>query len=329
MAPAVLEFRVLGPVEVLRNGEPLPLGARRQRAVLARLLLGRREPVAAERIIDDLWAGEPPPAAVGVLQAHVSTLRRALEPDRPARAPASVLISRSPGYALLAETDAEVFTRLVGQAVAAFSAGAAAEAESLLARALGLWRGDPYADLADEPWLDAEISRLQEIRLVALEHRYRLMVADQRAAAAVPELEALVVQYPLREGLWHSLALALYRTRRQADSLFALRRARDTLAEELGIDPGPALRDLEAAVLSQDRRLLEGMTQTRRDGDVDVLPQTPTGRRPRSQPCARRPQRRDGGDRGDGGRSGGRSPAGGGGHRRAGDRKDLGGRRVG
>jgi DNA-binding SARP family transcriptional activator len=254
---AGLEFRVLGPVRVLKDGVTLPLGGRMQRAVLARLLMARREPVSAERIIDDLWSGAPPPSAVGVLQAHVSTLRRALEPDRPARAAASVLVRQAPGYALLAETDAEVFGRLVERGMA----GAGPEAESALESGMALWRGDPYADLADEPWLAAEISRLQELRVVALEHRFELVVADSRAAAsAVPELQSLVARYPLREGLWRSLALALYRTGRQAEALFALRRARDTLVEELGIDPSSALRDLEVAVLAQDQRLLTPST---------------------------------------------------------------------
>ena len=251
-----VEFRVLGPVEVVRQDKPVALAGRRQRAVLARLLMARRSVVAAEQIIEDLWAGRPPPRALGVVQAHVSTLRRLLEPERPPRAPASLLVSRPPGYALLADTDADVFAELVHRGIDCSRSADAVVAERLLGEALARWRGEPYADLSDELWLGPEIARLRELRLVAVEHRLGLAVADHRVHEAVAELEVLVAQTPLREGLWRLLAVGLYRTGRQAEALAALRRARDMLAEELGLDPTLTLRELEAAILAQSPDLM-------------------------------------------------------------------------
>ncbi|MBV9922139.1 MAG: winged helix-turn-helix domain-containing protein, partial [Pseudonocardia sp.] len=153
MAAAVVQFRVLGPVEVWRGGELLPLAGSRQRAVLARLILARRSVVPADRIVDDVWAGNPPPRALGVVHAHISTLRRLLEPDRPPRGPATLLVSRAAGYALLSDSDAEEFTELVTRGVDLATGGDPSAAERVLDKALNLWQGPPYADLADESWL--------------------------------------------------------------------------------------------------------------------------------------------------------------------------------
>jgi DNA-binding SARP family transcriptional activator len=246
----VVDVRVLGALSAEVGGRQVDLGGPRQRGVLELLLVARGDVVSVDRLIDDLWRGEPPPRATGALQAYVSNLRRALEPDRPPRAPAQLLVSEAPGYAVRLPDDAvdawrfEVLLRSAGgdDPVAARTA---------LERALGLWRGAAYAEVAAEPWAAAEAARLEELRLVARERLVAAMLAGGAAAEAVPEAERLAGEHPLREEAWRLLALALYATGRQADALAALRRARETLADELGIDPGPVLVELEADVLAQ------------------------------------------------------------------------------
>jgi DNA-binding SARP family transcriptional activator len=210
------------------------------------------EAVAADSLIEDLWAGDPISSALGVLQSYVSHLRRALEPERRPRAPATVLLRQPPGYAVKARTDADQFAELVREGIALVDRGDGAKAGEVLEEALALWRGPAYADFADEAWAAVEVARLTELRLVAREHRLAAAMSTGRAHAAVADLEAFVSQHPLREGVWRLLALALYRTGRQADALDALRRAREILANELGLDPSPDLRQLEAAILAQD-----------------------------------------------------------------------------
>lgn len=247
-----MEFLVLGPVEIRRDGAPLDLGGNRQRAVLARLLTAHGEAVAADTLIEDLWAGDPVSSALGVLQSYVSHLRRALEPQRLPRAPATVLLRQPPGYAVHVRTDADQFTALVRDGIALVERGDGAKAGAVLEQALGFWRGPAYADFADEAWARVEVARLTELRLVAREYRLAAAMSAGQAHAAVADLEAFVSQHPLREGVWRLLALALYRTGRQSDALEALRRARENLADELGLDPSPDLRQLEAAILAQD-----------------------------------------------------------------------------
>lgn len=251
-----MEFSVLGPLEVRDvQGRVVDLGGPRQRSVLARLLVASGTVVPAERIVDDLWRGEPPPRALGALQAYVSHLRRVVEPDRAPRTPARLLVSVAPGYALRpapGAVDAEVF-------VAELEAASAAEpaaALDLLDTALGRWRGPAYTEVADEPWARPEAVRLDELRVHARERRVATLLEMGRSAAAVADLEALLLEHRLREESWRLLALALYRAGRQGDALAALQRARAVLAEELGLDPGPGLRDLEAAVLAHDPALL-------------------------------------------------------------------------
>ncbi|MEU9408854.1 BTAD domain-containing putative transcriptional regulator [Streptomyces sp. NPDC048281] len=241
-------FGVLGPVTAGRAGLPLALKGPRHRAVLARLLVARRRVVPVARLVADLWE-EPPPAAVGAIRTFVGDLRRVLEPDRPPRAPARLLVTDGPGYALRAETvDAWRFE----QAVQAAAQEEPARAAHLLREALELWRGPAYAEFADEPWCGGERARLAELRLRAVEQRAEALLAADRAAEAVPDLDAHLAGHPWREEAWRLLALALYRTGRQGDALAVLRRARATLAGRLGVDPGRALRRLEADVLAQD-----------------------------------------------------------------------------
>jgi DNA-binding SARP family transcriptional activator len=254
----MVHLRVLGPIEAEVDGRGVNLGGPRQRAVLAMLLSARRGVVSVDRLIDDLWHGEPPPSATASLQAYVSNLRRLLEPDRPPRAPARLLVSAPPGYAVRLgddAVDAWRFERLVGQARRLGRSDPAA-ARALLEEAVGLWHGPAYAEVADEQWAATEAARLEQLRLAAHEALVEMTLRSGAAAEAVPAAEVLTRQQPLREESWRLLALALWGSGRQADALAALRRCRRTLAEELGLDPGPALVELEAAILAQRGELL-------------------------------------------------------------------------
>ncbi|MFV2212525.1 BTAD domain-containing putative transcriptional regulator [Actinomadura sp. LOL_016] len=247
-----VRFGVLGPVAAWDDaGNAVGLRGPRHRAVLARLIVARRRVVPVGALVDDLW-DDPPPDAVGAVRTFVAALRRALEPERPPRAPARLLVTEGPGYALRAgEVDAWRLERVVGAAAALPYEGRLAP----LDEALGLWRGPAYADFADEDWARGERSRLTELRLHAVELRAEALLELGRAAEAVPDLDAHAAAHPWREDAWRLLALALYRTGRQGDALAVLRRAKGLLVEQLGIDPGPGLRNLEEDVLRQADRL--------------------------------------------------------------------------
>lgn len=251
-----VRLSVLGPVRAERDGHRIGLGGARQRAVLAVLLVARGRMVPAERIMSEVWQGSPPSATT--LHAYVSGLRRALEPGREARAPSRLLVREGPGYALRpgpGAVDADRFTSLAVRGRRALDDGAPEAAYELLGHALDLWHGPAYADLTGLPCTAAEAARLEDLRATAHEDRLAAAVMTGRHAAAVGELRAQVEQHPLRERCWELLTLALYRSGRRTDALNALRTVRLRLADELGIDPGPALRDLESAVLTRDPRL--------------------------------------------------------------------------
>ncbi|MFJ9417234.1 BTAD domain-containing putative transcriptional regulator [Streptomyces sp. NPDC101227] len=244
-------IRVLGSFAAEAGGEPVPLGGPRQRGVLALLVAARGQVVPVDRMVEDLWRGEPPSRALASLQAYVSNLRRLLEPGRPPRTPARLLVSAPPGYALRlppGAVDAWRFEELLDEARTPADPRAA---RARLEEALALWRGPAFAEVADEPWAAAETARLNELRLVARELHIaaRLRLGDP--AAVVPEAEGLTRDNPLREEGWRMHALALWSSGRQADALAALRRARATFADELGLDPGPDLVALEEAILTQ------------------------------------------------------------------------------
>ncbi|WP_405946574.1 winged helix-turn-helix domain-containing protein [Streptomyces prunicolor] len=253
-------FGVLGPVAAWDGaGNAIALKGPRHRAVLARLLVARRRVVPVGRLVEDLWADrtEPPADAVGAVRTFVAALRRALEPERPPRTPARLLVTEGPGYALRAgpgAVDAWRFERAVTDAATL----PALDALNRLEEALSWWRGPAYADFGDAAWARAERSRLAELRLHAVERRAEAQLALGRAAVAVPDLDAHVAEHPWREDAWRLLALALYRTGRQGDALAVLRRARTLLVEQLGTDPGPALRRLEADVLDHAPHLDPG-----------------------------------------------------------------------
>jgi DNA-binding SARP family transcriptional activator len=242
-----IEFRVLGQFEVLVEGRPLELKRRKQRALLALLLLHACEVVSTDRLIDELWAGKPPKTAVGSLQNLISDVRKALGRE--------VVQTRQPGYVLDVapeQIDLRRFERLVAQA----SQGGDAERRAeLLRQALGLWRGPPLADLAFEAFASVEIARLEELRTAAHEELIEAELELGRHSQVVPQLEALVAAHPLRERLRGQLMLALYRAGRQAEALEAYRHARETLVDELGIEPSTDLQRLEQSILRHDSDL--------------------------------------------------------------------------
>lgn len=252
----MLEFRVLGPLQVARDGRLLPLGGIKQRGLLALLLLDRNRVVSRDRLVDALWNDEPPPSAANSIQVYVSKLRRLLEED--GSVVDGSLVTEPPGYRLRVppgEVDADEFEHLLAAGRSAFGSGSFDEAESTLARALALWRGPALADLAREPFAQAEIARLEGLRLQGLEARFDAMMAVGRQAEAVGELRALVGLHPLDERLRAQLMVALYRSGRQAEALDTYRVARRLLSEELGLEPGPELRSLEQSILRQEESL--------------------------------------------------------------------------
>ncbi len=279
-----LRLGVLGEIAATRDGVVLQLGGRRQRAVLAALVMARGEAVPADRLVDHVWGEAPPVNPTGTLQSYVSHLRRRLEPDAGARTRSGVIASSGNGYALRLATDAVDAWRFE-QAVTASPGSPPDQAAAALDDALRLWRGPAYTEYADEPWAQAEVARLTELRQVARERLLgaRLDVVD--AALLIGELEALVADNPLREERWRLLVLALYRAQRQADALAALRRARTTLRDTLGVDPGPALRSLEREVLTQASSLDGSGTPAdrpaRRASDAPPLGRAPARPGPR------------------------------------------------
>ncbi|KZM71176.1 BTAD domain-containing putative transcriptional regulator [Nocardia terpenica] len=241
-------FGVLGPVVAWdAAGGVLGLKGPRHRAVLARLLVARRRVVPVSRLVADLWE-EPPAGAVGAVRTFVADLRRVLEPDRPKRAPARLLVTEGPGYALRPEPDAVDAWRFEAAVAATLPPE---QALTRLEDALHLWRGPSYADVAQEDWVRGERSRLAELRLHAVERLATVRLDLGLPTEAIPDLDAHLTDHPWREEAWRLLALALYRTGRQADSLAVLRRARTTLADQLGLDPSRKLRQLESDILTQ------------------------------------------------------------------------------
>ena len=234
-----MEFRILGPLEAVDGDRALPLGGGRPRALLALLLTRANQVVSTDLLIDELWGARPPKQALNTIQYYVSQLRRTLGADR--------IVTRPPGYLIRVEPDELDLAR--------FERLAARDDAESLREALSLWRGPALADLASESFAREEAARLEELRLAVQERRIDADLEDGRSAELVAELEPLIAQHPLRERLRGQLMLALYRSGRQADALAAYQQARSTLVDELGIEPGPALQELERAMLRQDPSL--------------------------------------------------------------------------
>ena len=270
----MVDFRVLGSLEVVDRGREIPLGGAKQRAVLAILLLHAGEVVSVDRLVDELWGERPPDTATKTVQVYISRLRKALGNG--------ALLTRGGGYLLDVDPDgldANRFERLVGDGQAALARGDARTAGDLLRQALALWRGPPLADFTYDGFAQTEIARLEELRLAALEARIEADLADGRHAALIPGLEALVRDHPTRERLRGQLMLALYRSGRQGEALDSYQDARSALAEELGLEPGRDLQALQRAILTQDPALdspapagvRENLRQGRRGGIIVAL----------------------------------------------------------
>ena len=241
-----VEFRILGPLEVLEDGNVLTLPGARERAVLVYLLLNSGQVVSADQLVEELWGEEPPETARKSLQVRVAGIRKALG--------AHVVVTKGPGYTMRVghdEFDLSRFERLVGSAAAV----APEVAAPMLREALSLWRGPPLADFAFESFAQAAIRRLEELRIAVLEQRIDADLALGGHAGLVGELEHLVAVHPLRERFREQLMLALYRSGRQAEALEAFQSARRALVDEFGIEPGSALRELERAILRQDAEI--------------------------------------------------------------------------
>ncbi len=251
-----VRIRVLGALEATHDdrGDPgtIDLGWRRQRSLLALLLVARGEVLSVERLIDALWQGEPPVAAVGALQSDVSRLRRALEPERAPRAPASLLLSQPPGYTLVLPADAVDAWRFESMVASLETPTDPVTTRRTLEQALALWRGSAFAEVADRPWALPEVARLDELRGAARERLVAAVLATGDPRGAVAAAEGLTRDDPRREERWRLLATALYVDGRQADALDALHRARMYLREHVGLEPGPALEQLEHDLLNHD-----------------------------------------------------------------------------
>ena len=235
-----MDIRVLGPVEASAGGKPVFIGAGKPRALLALLALNAGATISTDRLVGGLWGEEPPATAAKMVQLYVSQLRKAFANG----GNGAEIVTRGRGYELRlgdGELDARRFEKLV-------AAGAARDA-------LGLWRGAALADVADEPFAAAEIRRLDELRVAAFELAIDGDLAAGRHREVVGELDPLVAEHPLREGLHAQRMLALYRCGRQAEALDAYRQARSVLVKEIGVEPGPELRRLHEAILRQDPEL--------------------------------------------------------------------------
>jgi len=248
-----MQFRVLGPLEVVADDGPLQIGRGKRRTLLGLLLVDANEAVSFDRLIDALWGPRPPAGARSSLHVLVSELRKALGPAGP-----EILLTLASGYVLQLEPDQldrVQFERLLDAGRRELAAGEADASEEKLREALGLWRGGPLQDFAYDDFARTEIARLGELRLQADEELIEAGLAQGKGADLVAEIESLIARHPLRERLRGQLMLALYQAQRQADALEAYHRARRTLMAELGVEPGPGLQRIQQAILRHDPAL--------------------------------------------------------------------------
>jgi predicted ATPase/DNA-binding SARP family transcriptional activator len=258
-----MDFRILGPLEALDEGRVVALGGSKQRALLALLLLHANETLTTDRLIDELWGERPPATAAKAVQVHISRLRKALAAGA-ANGSDGLVVTREHGYELRLDPeslDAYRFERLLAEGRGQLEAGHPEHAASTLEEALSLWRGRPLDGLAFEPFAQREVARFEDLHIAALEQLVEAKLALGRHAEVVAQLETLIAEHPYREGLRAQLMLALYRSGRQAEALQAYQDARRALVEELGIEPGERLRELERSVLGQDPALATPVAQ--------------------------------------------------------------------
>ncbi len=248
-----MELRVLGPVEAVAEGRPVPLPAAKPRALFALLLLNRNRVVSTSELVDALWGEQPPETATKALQVYVSQLRKAIGADR--------VLTKPPGYSLRVEEgelDLDRFEGLAREGRELLESGDAKRAAKRFEQALGLWRGPAFAEFDSEPFGRDAGARLEDARLAAVEDRIEVDLALGRHAKVVPELEELISREPYRERPRGQLMLALYRSDRQAEALEVYRRTRETLSDELGIEPSSGLQEIERAILQHDPSLEPG-----------------------------------------------------------------------
>jgi SARP family transcriptional regulator, regulator of embCAB operon len=253
MANSALQFAVLGPLQMSADGSDVPLGAAKQRAVLALLLINRNRPVAIDSLLDAAWRGNPPPEARASLHTYISNLRRLL--SNAGVDAAAVLVSARPGYRLnVADAACDIgrFNIELAAGMQAAAGGQFEQASAHLSAALAEWRGAVLDDLRDFEFVEAFAAALAEDKLVAQTLRAEAEIACGRSYSIVAELEALATEQPYREPLWAQLITAYYLTERQYDALEAYRRLKTTLTDDLGIDPGPTLRALHERILRQE-----------------------------------------------------------------------------
>ncbi|MGH3347248.1 MAG: BTAD domain-containing putative transcriptional regulator [Nocardioides sp.] len=255
MGGTLIRFHALGGLTVTDEGDELGIGGSRQRRLLAMLLIHRNSVVSVDRLADAVFAGEPTPAASTTLRSYIARTRRLFNGS----GSSSLLVTRAPGYVLQApgeSFDVARFEKALAVGGSHLARDDAPAATSALREALALWRGDAYAEFADEDWARPEAQRLEELRMVALERVIEAELVCGRAAALIPEIESLTQKHPLREEFRAQLMVALYRGGRHADALRVFREYRALLVEELGVDPSPALAAIEQRVLRHDPGLL-------------------------------------------------------------------------
>lgn len=266
-----MEFRILGPLEVMAASEPVRLGGRTERVVLAALVVDANQVVSADRLVDILWGEQIPRTGLKTLRSHLSRIRGRLKPwGQP-------IDTVDDGYVLRTDTkevDARWFERLLAEARALRDRGDHPASVCLLEEALDLWRGRALHGLEDYDFARFEAVRLEELKLEALESRIDSELVVGHHDRLVAEVERLVEEHPLREELWRLLMVALYRCGRQADALRAFQRVRSVLGEELGIEPSMELKVLEEAILMQKAEVAAPTTTAR----SDFVPEAQTGR---------------------------------------------------
>ena len=253
-----LRFGVLGPLLVEHGEHAVPVRSR-QRLILAMLLMNAGRPVSVDRLIDGVWGDQPPDGSVNTLQVHISQLRRALA------AGDATILTQPPGYLLRsspAQLDLLMFEKLAHQGNDLLAAGEHAQAAQALGDALALWRGPPLENLPDGPFVASARTFLDERRLGVTEDRLRLLLKLGRDREAIEVGEGVLATHPLRESVWETVILALYRSGRQADALARYRACRELLLDELGVEPMPGLQMLERQILNHDRMLVPAVRPT-------------------------------------------------------------------